>query len=250
MDFSGPDWKIKNIKAVIFDKDGTVIDSHIYWGAIIKARSEALTQKYGLDKKMFEKICAVMGYFLKEKKLSPRGPIALVSRERVIKILVLFFNKIKVNAKAGDIADIFNDVHKKILKDIYKYIKILPDVKRVLRQVKKRNVKIVLLTSDSVGHARAIMKHLGLIKYFNVIAGRELTKKKKATGVPAKLLCQQIETKPNETICIGDAPMDAEMGKRARLKACVAVASGQTPYADLRKETKYVIKNYTNLKIA
>ena len=35
---------IKNIDTVLFDKDGTIIDSNIYWGEIIKRRSKKIIE--------------------------------------------------------------------------------------------------------------------------------------------------------------------------------------------------------------
>jgi len=245
----GPGWEIDNIKAILFDKDGTIIDSHKYWGAIIKRRSKALISELKLDKSFHQGICYAMGLSLEKQKLLPRGPIALVSRERVIKLLTLFFKKndVKVSEKTIDI--IFSKVHQDFLKDIFKYVRILPGAKEILIEIKKKNIKTALITSDSVDNANQIIRHLELEDYFDLIVGRELTSSAKSTGASAKLVCKILNVNPSDTICIGDAPMDVLMAKNAKLKACVAVGSGQTPYFELRKETKYSIKKFSDLII-
>lgn len=245
----GPGWEIDNIKAILFDKDGTIIDSHKYWGAIIKRRSKALISELKLNRSFYQRICYAMGLSLKKQRLLPKGPIALVSRERVIKILTLFFKKndVKVSKKTIDI--IFSKVHQDFLKDIFKYIRILPGAKETLSEIKKKNVKTALITSDSVDNAKQTIKHLGLEDCFDLIVGRELTPSAKSTGVAAKLTCKILNINPSDTICIGDAPMDVLMAKNAKLKACVGVALGQTPYLELRKKTKYSIKRFSDLMI-
>ncbi|KKQ40674.1 MAG: putative phosphatase [Candidatus Magasanikbacteria bacterium GW2011_GWA2_37_8] len=249
LNLAGVNWKIKDIKAVIFDKDGTIIDSHLYWGAIIKKRSRALIKEFGIDRMFYEDICLVMGYSLKEKKLLTHGPIALVSREKVIKILVNYFKTHSIKTSETVIANIFVNVHKDFLKVIYKYIKILPRAKNVLIKIKRSGVKTALITSDSTTNAEAIVSHLGLKKYFDLVTGRELAVQPKVSGVPAVKVCKILNVRPKDTVCVGDAPMDILMARKAKLKACIAVALGQTPYLELSKKTKYLIKNFTNLKI-
>lgn len=247
--FRGPDWILDNVKAVIFDKDGTIIDSHIYWGAIIEKRSQALIEKTGINKDAYESICLAMGYSLEQKKLLPEGPIALVSRERVIEILIDYFQTRGFLISKEEIGDIFVKVHSDFLKDIYKYIKILPGVVDLLSAIQGKGVVMALVTSDSVVNARAIMTHLGLSGYFNLITGMELTPSPKISGIPAIEVCKILEVDPSNTICIGDAPMDIMMGEKANLKACIAVSSGQTPHEELSEKTKYSIKNFYELTI-
>ena len=118
---SGHNWQINGVKAVLFDKDGTFIDSHIYWGQIIRCRAKAIINAYGLSKERFSDICTVMGLELSGNRLLQQGPIALVSREEVIRILCDYLRSINVSASKRDIADLFVCVHKEFLPDIDRF---------------------------------------------------------------------------------------------------------------------------------
>lgn len=249
INFNGPDWSINEVEAVLFDKDGTIIDSHLYWGAIIQKRSLALIKKIGAREDLHHDICLTMGYSLEEKKLLPVGPIALVSRGEVISILQDYFTRNGFAITEDEIGYVFTEVHADFLKEIYSYIEILPGVKDLLIDLKNRGIKMALITSDSIINARAIMNHLGLEKYFDLITGMEFTSSPKISGVPAIEVCKALEVGTENVICIGDAPMDIMMGEQAKLKACISVALGQTPFAELVQKNKYSLNNFYQLTI-
>lgn len=245
----GPNWKIKNIKAIIFDKDGTIINNDIYWGAVIRMRSRELVKELKLDRFYYKKICKVLGFSIKNKRLLQNGPIALVSREEVIDILFNFFYKNNINISKDRISNIFIKVHKKISRDVYKYTKILPRVKDFFNKLEKENIKLALVTADSSKNAEKIMRHLKLEKKFDLIIGKESTKEPKSSGIPAIRACKLLKVKTSETICIGDAYMDIIMAKNAKLISSIIVSTGQTPYSQLKKQNKYTIKSLSQLSI-
>jgi len=245
----GPFWEIKNIEAVLFDKDGTLIDSHFYWGAIIKRRSKSLIKKLNLDNSVYKSLCLKMGFSLENKKLLPKGPIALVSREEVIKILFEHFNKNNKAISEKEISELFLEINLIFLKEIYKYIKILPGSKKTILKLKKKGAKTALITYDSIKNTSKIIQYLGLQNCFDLLMGKESTLEPKITGIPAIKACEYLKVNPQNTVCIGDAPIDILMAKRAKLKACISIALGQTPYKELQKKTEYVIKDYSELII-
>ena len=48
-------WQLDNIETVIFDKDGTFIDLHYFWGKMTELRVKEIIRRYGLD----EKFCRI-----------------------------------------------------------------------------------------------------------------------------------------------------------------------------------------------
>lgn len=242
-------WELEDIDAVLFDKDGTIIDSHLYWGGIIEKRSRALISSFELVPTIHEDLCRAMGYSISQRRLLPQGPIALVSREEVISAVQQYLKSIGTKADAGMISELFQEVHTDFLNVIKEYIAILPGARKLVQQISEAGARTALVTTDSKPNAEQIVEHLGIRANFDIIIGKESTPLSKVTGVPAKLACEALGVSPDRTICIGDAEMDALMANNAGLKGCVAVALGQTPLHDLAKYTKYVLKDYTELKV-
>lgn len=238
---------IKNIDAVIWDKDGTIIDAHIYWGEIIKRRVSKIIEVYNLNKNLYPEICKSLGYDLITKRLLPEGPIALLSRNEVIENVLKFLKTICPDITFDNINEIFTAVHNNFKNDILNYIEIIPFVKETLESFKENNITQILLTSDTKENAEICLSHLGLKDYFTDIIGKNESSYPKKSGKPADYIINKLNLK--NTICIGDAKMDADMAKNSKILEAILVASGQTPLNKLFEYSNYCIKNLNELII-
>ena len=95
--FKNTQAEITGIKGIIFDKDGTLTNSNIFWSEIIKRRSLEIINFTKLDVSHFSYLCKIMGLDLESNLLLPEGPIALKSRKEVIRILSLNLKKLNIN---------------------------------------------------------------------------------------------------------------------------------------------------------
>jgi HAD superfamily hydrolase (TIGR01549 family) len=243
------EWQLSDIKGVIFDKDGTLIDSHVYWGRIIHRRANALIKYFNLKQETYPELCKTMGFSLEKKKLLPEGPIGLVSRQEVISIVNNFLLKLNPAANEKDIARIFSEEHELFNKEIYDYITLLPGAKDLLIKLKEYRISCAVVTSDTVKNAREIFDHFGIINLIDIFIGIDSTKEEKKTGIPAKIAMNHLNLSPNEVVVIGDAPMDIIMAKNANIKAAIGVTTGQTEKSVFRNHTDYIIDNLTQIFI-
>ena len=234
---------------MLFDKDGTLIDSHCYWGAIIQARSKALIRELKLPEAWHEALCGRMGYSLKTQRLLEAGPIALVSREEVIRLMQEFLSQRSVQGSSEErIADIFLTVHKELSGNT-KAVKLLPGVTQLLTRLKEAKVRMAVVTTDALKNTTEILGYLGLVDFFEEVVAKESTKEPKESGAPATLAVQKLKVKPQETVCIGDAPMDILMAKRSGMKAAIAVATGQISSQELRSHSPYLVGNLEQIAV-
>jgi phosphoglycolate phosphatase len=241
------DWELNNIEAIIFDKDGTITDVHLYWGEIIKMRAESIIQENGLPRLYKTILEYKMGYDSSSKKLLPNGPIALVGRNEVIKIINEYLCKNGVKSTEAYIGDLFNYVHKKFTETkLDECIKIIPCVKDFLNNIQNK-ASLFLLTSDTKVNAIKGMKKLDLIDNFLNIYGKEDSKEDKITGNICNEILNKYKLNPNNVIAIGDTNTDIMMSKNAKIKACIGVATGQVPISKL--DTLYRCNNLSEIKV-
>ena len=90
-------WQIDNVEAVFWDKDGTFINPDAYWGKLCELRIEKIISFFNLPQNMYDDVAYVIGYDVLNKKLIPNGPVAVLSRNEVIDILLAYLLEINNN---------------------------------------------------------------------------------------------------------------------------------------------------------
>lgn len=246
---SSNEWTINGIDGILFDKDGTLTDSHIYWGRIIERRAHSIIGYYSLEKGILKELCLSMGYCMSSKRLQEEGPIALVSREEVISQVDKFLLSKGVDSSWSILSDLFQSEHEAFLDEIFDYVVILPGVENFLNEVKKRGIKTAVVTTDSVKNTSMILKHLDLENYFDAVIGKESTKEPKVSGVPALEALKIMNIEADVSACIGDAPMDIIMAQKSGLKCGIAVATGQISSEKLKGYTPYVAESLPDIRL-
>jgi phosphoglycolate phosphatase len=246
---STSNWRIDKISGILFDKDGTIMDSHVYWGRIIERRSAAIMNRYGIEAVFFDDLCLSMGYNRALSRLIPEGPIALVSRNEVITTVINFLIARGIDASRSVLDELFIHEHEDFLKEIHDYTRILQGVRELLEVLVEYNVKLAVVTTDSLRNTEEILSYLGISNIFTTVIGKESTKEPKITGVPARAALADLKLEAEQVISIGDAPMDIVMAQQSGLKAGLGVATGQTTLDELMGYSKYCIPSLSALKI-
>lgn len=242
-------WEIKNVKCIIFDKDGTLLDGNLFWGKIIMLRAIRIIQNFTLKESLLNELCLSMGFSIESGKLLPDGPVGIAPREEVIEAVVKYLNSININTSFSEIGSIFNEIHSQLTSENKSYVKILPGVKILLNSLKLHGIKISIVTSDTELNTQIFLKENEISSYVDLIIGRETTTEHKNTGIPAKIAIDKLGVKSENIVCIGDAPMDLIMAANSNCLASIGVLTGQTSELDLKSYTKYVIKNLEELNI-
>ncbi len=203
-----------NIKAVIFDLDGTLISSHknIYIATI--KTMEKLNINYDVDEKIFN---TKIGLHFKD-----------------------IFEQMGIIVK--DI-EYFIDVYKKIYFDYIKYSTPYPNLYSTLQALYDKDVSINLLTTKSQEQAELILKHFNIDKYFSIILGRSPHLKIKPEPDGIFYISEKLNINVKNILMIGDTEMDVMCGQNANARTC-AVTYGYREEEYLRNlKPDFVIDN-------
>ena len=241
------DWTLSNIDAVLFDKDGTFIDLHYFWGKMTELRALEVIKRFNINPAEFSRLCAFLGYDTNSKKMLSDGITALYSRVKIIEIFKSNLEELGIKTNEAEITDIFDYVSNEFYKDMVKYTKPIDEAVDFIKNLKKNGIKIGIVTSDSVDSTNLTIKNFGWETLFDTVIGRESSSETKESGVPTKMALKRLNANPLTTIMIGDAPMDYISASNAGITRTILVASGQIEKTELMKTSPYVLNSLNEI---
>lgn len=220
----------QNPDAVLFDKDGTLIDIHHYWSSMIRIRSSFITNRYfpghREQKNIENSLIDAMGVDITNNRMKPEGPVGIKPRPYIVNIasdLVRLKGKKIVNE---DMEDLFSEVDKKTTEDMAPLLRLLPGVVKLLERLDECGIASAIVSTDITSRARLAMETLELDHYFDEIIGGDRVKSTKPSPDLALDAIDRCNSNANKAIVIGDHPVDIEMGKSAGTGLNIGVLTG------------------------
>lgn len=242
-------WSISGVKAIIFDKDGTLIDLHHYWAEVIRRRVEATICFYGLAQSHFFALCRSMGLEHETNRIVAEGPVGLAPRSEIILVFRQSLLNMGCAAKVEDLERIFDDVQEQYARELALSAKALPGAADFVRAAHRMDINLAIVTSDTASNAMLCLEAIGLADQFSSVVGRDRISAPKKSGEPARMALAEMGCDSSNTICIGDAPMDGAMSEASGCLAFVGVASGQIQEALLRELTPYTALSLSDIQV-
>ena len=243
-------WVIDDIKTVIFDKDGTFIDLHYFWGKMTELRAIEVINFYKATNVSISKLCEYLGYDLDKGKMLPDGITALYSRSKIIEIFQTKLKKEGINASIEDLEMIFDNVSQKFYENIHEYTKPIDEAIELIKTLHSKGLKLGIVTADSIDSTKLTLAYFGWEKYFDVVIGRESSTSTKESGIPTIMALEKLNAHPKTTIMIGDSPTDMISAKNSGIERTILVATGQICLEELRKHSPYVVETLKNITIS
>lgn len=212
------------IKLIIFDLDGTLVDSSV---DITNALNYAI-EPYGL------------------KLLTREDTIGLVGEgiTRLIEKMLLFAGK---DSNKQVSTDLQADITKRFLEyytaHLLDYTKEYPGARETLKQL--GSYKKAVISNKREVLSRKTISGLGLSQFFDTVIGSDTTPEKKPSPIPVLKALSEFNIRPEEAIIVGDSNLDIDAGKAAGITT-VAVSYGYRP-REVIAHADYIIDRLTEL---
>ena len=205
-----------SLKLIIFDLDGTLIDSSV---DITNALNYALEPH-------------------SVKRLAVDDTIKLVG-EGITRLLE------KVVGDRGDA--VLDSVTKRFLEHytahILDFTIAYPGVRETLDKLS--GYKKAVISNKREKLSRAVLEGLGLSQYFDIIVGSDSTSERKPSPVPVLKVLSELSVNASDAVIVGDSNYDVDAGKAAGVTT-VAVTYGYRP-REVIAHADYLIDRMTDL---
>lgn len=200
-------------KAVIFDWDGTLFDSIKYELGVYRRLFKIL----GIDnlhwKNFREEFHADYHKYYAEKGIPP-GAFEEVDRLWI-----------------------------QLYEEEAKELKLMPGARRLLAALKRKKIRMGIVSNGSGKRIRRELREHGIAGYFQVVVTGDEIPEFKPSPKGVVYACGALKVKPGETLYVGDMADDMLAGRGAGAKAA-AVASGiHTVKRLLKEEPDYLMKD-------
>lgn len=229
-------------RALLFDKDGTIINFRLLWLGWCREVVQTLGPGYGSAE--VEKSLSAWGVDLALGSIDPGGLLAIGSRqdlqqslaEKLMEESRLPEEKMRSDL-SGAIEQAYDAVEKKGL------VQPIEGVSAVITELYRQGYKLAIVTTDDTQKAEDNLKMIGLDRYFQVVLGCDRVVHCKPAPDLVLEACRQLDLSPGEAAVIGDTVADMKMSKAAGAAFSLAVASGVTTPGRLSEFADMVIES-------
>ncbi|MBI3593078.1 MAG: HAD-IA family hydrolase [Nitrospirae bacterium] len=185
------------VKLIIFDLDGTLVDSSI---DITNAINHAL-EPYNVP------------------TVTVQGTITLVG-EGITRLIEKLIEKEGISADRDSLVKRFLDHYSAHLVD---NTTVYPGVAETLAEL--NGYKKAVISNKREALSAETLEKLGLAQYLDLIVGSDTTPERKPSPVPILHVLSKLDIKPEDAVIVGDSNFDIEAGRAAGIKT-IAVTYG------------------------
>lgn len=205
---------LKEKKLIIFDLDGTLIDS----GPDLAHSINLMLHKLSLEAYESEVIERWVG----------NGALMLVRRALSGSVVPDdTLDAEYVNAALRLFLELYS-------QNLCRHTTLYPNVKNTIQKLREREYTLAIVTNKPAAFVPEILTHFGLLSYFSLILGGDSLDAKKPSPKPLLHVCEQLGFCVEESLMVGDSKNDIQAANAANMES-VAVSYGYNYQEDIRE---------------
>lgn len=240
-------------RAILFDKDGTLLDLLDLWGTWAESMLGRLETELALSGAGFtggkDKVFGtrqdpegrIAGY-------DPTGPLTMATVEQSYGLLAwqLYAAGVPWNEALMKVMNIAKGAMQELRER--KTARPIFGLPAFLEQCRRASLKLGVVTSDETMATAEHLDWLGVAGYFSSVVTRDRVKLGKPAPEMAETACRELGVLPEETVVIGDSNADMQMGRGAGLRLTIGLWAGAGSAGHL-KDADEIVRDFTELAV-
>lgn len=227
-----------NIKGILFDKDGTLLDFNATWVPINRAVARVVA---GGDEALAAELLRAGGQDDAAEIVAPGSLLAAANTREI----AAAWAELAPDHGFGDLVDIIDEIFQR--EGAVSAVPV-PGLARTVTRLKRRGLALGIATSDSRDGAMATLAPFGVLEQFDFIAGYDSGFGPKPEAGMVLGFCDALALEPGEVMVAGDNRHDLEMGRRAGAGMLVGVLTGTSAVGHLSDLADHVVNSIADIE--
>lgn len=233
-----------NIRAVVFDKDGTLADSGVFLRQLGQRRARLIDAKVpGVDQPL------LLAFGIEGTGLNPAGLMATGTRQE---------NEIAAAAYIAETGRSWTE-SMAIAQSTFAEAEpsnqpkapqtpIFKGASDLIQTLKTNSLKLGILSSDTTAHVAEFVQYYELGSAIDVAMGTDLPP---AKPDPTLLhhISQKLDVSPDSILVVGDSTVDVQMAHQAGAAGCIGVTWGWSSPLDLA-DAEAIAHQFSDIQVA
>lgn len=206
-------------RAILFDKDGTLLDFERTWGPAVESVLRHLAHG---DDNLFRMLAAATGFDAQERRFLSDSPLIGEPTS------VFARPWASLLGRPADVA-FLAEIDKLLCEATTRHLTPLGDPKAILGELAARGYRLGLMTNDAEATARAHAKKLGIAPLLAFVIGYDSGFGAKPEAGPVLAFAAATGVAVTEIVVVGDTALDVAAAKAAGAQAVVVLTGPAQP---------------------
>ena len=224
------------VKAVLFDKDGTLID---FGETFDTATRYVLDQMFANNPDGLKRAADLLDFDLFNNQVSNSSIIVAGTATDIAHLVAPILQEPDVSLVASEIGLHYGNA-------CLKSVEALPKAEQSLSELQQMGLVLGVATNDDEANAKGQMDVLGFSGYFSHIFGADSGHGAKPEAGMILAFCQHNQIAPEHVIMVGDSTHDLHAGRMAGAITC-AVETGPADRTELSPHADHILPSIADL---
>ena len=234
------------IKGILFDKDGTLIDFNSFWIRVAKSVVPEFLKKNQIpaDQKHIDLVMEAMGIF--GDYVDPNGALAYKSNREIAEGVA---ESLAGNGIQTDSRQVQEQLVRLFEESIFEQkipFQTFTDLPELFRRLKAKEIRLGIATADTMVSAKHCVQELQIEELLDYIGADDGTVRPKPEPDMFEAFCQAYGLEPGEVAVVGDTRNDMKFARNCKGKA-IGVLSGVSAKEDFEDLADMVIPSVADI---